>query len=129
MLRHHLCFSFVECRGNVCVPCDANAVIPVPNYAISQSASLVPGVHFGQAIADLFRKARRSAPTVVFFDEIDALAGNRAGGAEGGGTGVSGECTIWSAVGVHVHVCVWINPFEQALCYWWRRILTQLQVL
>jgi AAA family ATPase len=40
-----------------------------------------------KAVKEVFRKARASAPTVVFFDEIDALAVRR-GGDEGAG-GVS----------------------------------------
>lgn len=30
-----------------------------------------------KAIQSLFKKARQSAPTIIFFDEIDALAGKR----------------------------------------------------
>lgn len=29
---------------------------------------------------EVFRKARAAAPAIVFFDEIDALAGQRGGG-------------------------------------------------
>jgi len=36
-----------------------------------------------RAIQELFAKARRSAPTIVFFDEIDAIAVQR--GSDGGG--------------------------------------------
>jgi len=39
-----------------------------------------------QGVRDVFAKARENAPTVVFFDEIDALAGER--GTSAGDTGV-----------------------------------------
>jgi ribosome biogenesis ATPase len=43
-----------------------------------------------RAVRALFARARASAPCVVFFDELDALAPRRgAGGADGGGGGVS----------------------------------------
>lgn len=32
----------------------------------------------------LFRRARAAAPTIIFFDEVDALACKRGGGGEGG---------------------------------------------
>jgi AAA family ATPase len=41
-----------------------------------------------RAVATLFRRARAAAPAIIFFDEIDALAAKRAGGAEGGSGGV-----------------------------------------
>ena len=37
-----------------------------------------------QAVRDLFHRARRVAPSIIFFDEIDALGGER-GGAGGSG--------------------------------------------
>ena len=39
-----------------------------------------------QAVRDLFHRARRVAPSIVFFDEIDALGGER-GGSGGGKVG------------------------------------------
>lgn len=37
-----------------------------------------------RAMQALFRRARAAAPTIIFFDEVDALACKRGGGAEGG---------------------------------------------
>jgi len=37
-----------------------------------------------QLIASIFRKARATAPTIIFFDEIDALAPSRSGGSHVG---------------------------------------------
>ena len=39
-----------------------------------------------RAVQEVFRKARAAAPSVVFFDEIDALGVQR-GGSDGGGGG------------------------------------------
>ncbi|XP_039285889.1 LOW QUALITY PROTEIN: ATPase family protein 2 homolog [Nilaparvata lugens] len=40
-----------------------------------------------RAVRATFKRARSVAPSVVFFDEIDALAGDRGGGGEGRGGG------------------------------------------
>jgi transitional endoplasmic reticulum ATPase len=40
-----------------------------------------------QGVRDIFAKARENAPTVVFFDEIDALAAERGSGASDAGVG------------------------------------------
>lgn len=37
-------------------------------------------------VRDLFTKARRAAPSIIFLDEIDAMVGKRALGKEGGET-------------------------------------------
>lgn len=38
-----------------------------------------------RALASLFRRARLASPSVVFFDEVDAIAGKRGEGGGGGG--------------------------------------------
>lgn len=37
-----------------------------------------------RAIREIFRKARAAAPSIIFFDEIDALSSSRTGGDDGG---------------------------------------------
>ncbi|CAN0343314.1 unnamed protein product, partial [Discosporangium mesarthrocarpum] len=38
-----------------------------------------------RAMQSLFKRARAAAPTIIFFDEVDALAGKRGGGGSGSG--------------------------------------------
>ncbi|WP_226010023.1 CDC48 family AAA ATPase [Halomicrobium salinisoli] len=40
-----------------------------------------------KGVRDVFQKARENAPTVVFFDEIDSIAGERGGGTTDSGVG------------------------------------------
>jgi len=47
-----------------------------------------------RAVRRLFGRARASAPCVVFFDELDALAPRRGGGAEGGAASGAAERVV-----------------------------------
>ncbi|CAO1623097.1 unnamed protein product [Sympodiomycopsis kandeliae] len=47
-----------------------------------------------KAIRELFRKARAAAPTIVFFDEIDALTTTRSSGGDDGGANAVSDRVI-----------------------------------
>ncbi len=57
----------------------------VPFFSISGSAFVEMYVGIGAArVRDLFAKARKAAPAIVFIDELDAVGGRRSSGARGG---------------------------------------------
>jgi len=59
----------------------------VPFFSISGSAfvEMYVGVGVGAArVRDLFARARKAAPAIVFIDELDAAGGRRSSGARGG---------------------------------------------
>ena len=57
----------------------------VPFFSISGSAFVEMYVGVGAArVRDLFTKARKAAPAIVFIDELDAVGGKRSSGARGG---------------------------------------------
>ncbi len=57
----------------------------VPFFSISGSAFVEMYVGVGAArVRDLFGKARKAAPAIVFIDELDAVGGKRSSGARGG---------------------------------------------
>ncbi|KAL9113184.1 MAG: hypothetical protein Q9187_007653, partial [Circinaria calcarea] len=47
-----------------------------------------------RAVRDVFRKARAASPSILFFDEIDAIGAAREGGPGGGGSGVNVLTTL-----------------------------------
>eukprot|EP00897_Mesotaenium_endlicherianum_P009169 jgi/Mesen1/8280/ME000045S07746 len=51
-----------------------------------------------KAVRALFARARQSAPSIVFFDEIDGLAGTRGGDGEGGGGKGGGSTSVGDRV-------------------------------
>jgi len=57
----------------------------VPFFSISGSAFVEMYVGVGAArVRDLFARARKAAPAIVFIDELDAVGGRRSSGARGG---------------------------------------------
>jgi len=57
----------------------------VPFFSISGSAFVEMYVGVGAArVRDLFTKARKAAPAIVFIDELDAVGGKRSSGARTG---------------------------------------------
>jgi len=59
-----------------------------------------------KAIRELFERARRTAPTIVFLDEIDAIAGQREGGHEATARAVSQLLTEMDRTADHPGVVV-----------------------
>ena len=47
-----------------------------------------------RAVREVFRKARAASPSIIFFDEIDALSASREGGGRGGGGGGGGKTNV-----------------------------------
>ncbi|KAK5635476.1 hypothetical protein RRF57_011188 [Xylaria bambusicola] len=47
-----------------------------------------------RSIRNIFKRAAEASPSIIFFDEIDSLAGTRSSGPSGGGGGVQAVTTL-----------------------------------
>merc|ERR1719487_1030998 len=65
------------------------AGVPFISASGSEFVEMFVGVGASR-VRDLFKKAKKNAPCIVFIDEIDAIGGQRAG-SEGGGMGGGGN--------------------------------------
>lgn len=62
------------------------------NFLAVKGAELI-SMYVGEserAVREVFRKARAASPSIIFFDEFDAIASARNGGGSTGGTNTSG---------------------------------------
>merc|ERR1719265_1665628 len=67
----------------------------VPFYSMSGSDFIEMFVGVGPSrVRDLFKQARKTAPSIIFIDEIDAVGRKRGGGGMGGGGNDERENTL-----------------------------------
>ena len=67
----------------------------VPFFTISATEFVEMFVGVGASrVRDLFEKAKASAPSIIFIDELDAIGGQRGGGGRPGGTNDEREQTL-----------------------------------
>lgn len=70
----------------------------------------------------LFKRARAAAPTIIFFDEVDALACKRGGGGEGGAGATERVLTQVRTLGASSRVSDG-RPIPKSWGFFWLQVL------